>query len=263
MSSTWIGRLGALQEIRCPAPVEAPVERPSTPRLNLAGMRSIQRAPRSARRWTLSLAWATPAEVAALVELESGSLANPSVPTYWYDPYAAATNMLRPSVAAPGLWGDEPYEAVGGGTLTYSVLGGALPLIDVPLGEAVAPVVPVLEGRTYTASTFASASSHVGLRWVDADGVTLSTTAGSTGTGRLSATGAAPAGAGGVRVVLDPDVAGNFNRVQLTETATVIDWLPGEGIPRVSVSGMQRTHQAVWDDGTVRSDYTAELLEVG
>lgn len=263
MSSTWIGRFGALRELRCPAPVEAPVERPFSERLNLAGMRSVQRAPRSARRWTLSMTWATPWEVAALVELESGSLANPSAPVYWYDPFAAATNMLRPSVAAPGLWGDDPYRAVGGATLAYSVLGGALPLIDVSLGEAEAPVVPVLAGRTYAASAYASASSHVGLRWVDAAGVTLSTTTGSTGTGRLSVTGAAPVGAAGVRVVLHPDAAGNFNRVQLTESVTVTDWLAGEGIPRVSVSGLQRTHQAVWEDGTVRSDYTADLLEVG
>lgn len=262
MSSTWIGRLGALREIRCPAPIEAPVDRQLSQRLNLAGMRSVQRAPRSARRWTLSMTWATPAEVAALVELESGSLANPSTPTYWYDPFAAAVNMLRPNVASPGLWGDEPYTAVGG-TLTYSVLDGALHLVDVSAGQAVAPTVPVIEGRTYTASAYASASSTVGLRWVDDAEVTLSTSTGSAGTGRVSVTAAAPAGAAGVRAVLTPATTGNFNRVQLTETVAVIDWLPGEGIPRVSVSGLQRTHQAVWEDGTVKSDYSAEMLEVG
>jgi hypothetical protein len=262
MSSTWIGRLGALRELRCPAPVEAPVDRPSSERRNLAGMRSVQRAPRAARAWTLVMPWSTPAEVAALTELEAGSLANPSVPVYWYDPYAAAVNMLRPSVASPGLWGDEPYEA-SGGTLTYSVLDSALHLVDVSAGEALAPTVPVIVGRTYTASVYVSASSTARLRWVDAAGSTLSTTSGTTGTGRISVTGTAPSSTAGVRLILDPATSGNFNRVQLTETAAILDWLPGEGIPRVSVSGLQRTHQAVWEDGTVRSDYTAEMLEVG
>lgn len=480
---TYIGPLGDLREVRCPdSPMPSTRSRTITTRRNLAGMAIVQRAPRITRSWDWTLSGATPQELAALIEMESRPAA--LSPIYWYDPFATKTNMLRPSVAQPGLWNDDPYfDPNGGGvrlsgesgtyastpdnaalditgdidlrvdltadswssgasqnliskfrtssdnrsyrlfinnngylalnwstsgapgapsilvlstarpvpdpltgrlavratldvnfggtshvvmfytaptisgswtqlgaTVTLSGVtsifssnaileigsvadgvsemfsgiihaaevrngiagtvvanpsfvsqpvsstgftdssgrvwtlngeaqivetGGALTYtmtstqtqIDVPSGRfALTPVIPVIVGRTYTAAGVASATSTVGLRWVNSLGVTVSDNLSSSGTGRRIVTAAAPVGAVGVRVMLTPSTSGNFSKVQLTETPAAIDWLPGEGIPQVALAGYNLEMQAVWDDiygVEVRSNYSLTLTEVG
>jgi hypothetical protein len=236
----------------------------------LDGSVRVLRAVRPSRSWEATILRATPAESHFLIRAESGSIAAADEPLYWYDPFAAKVNMFGPNVADPGLWADEPLVSSNGGAtvLTYGVFASALFTLHVEgTGEAWAPVVPVLPLTDYIAAAEVSASARLRLAWIDSAGAVISTVDGTAGTGRRNVTGTSPSNAAGVRVALDPTATGapgvTFFSLQLTEGTTAVDWQPGEGIPQVVISGLERTHQAVWPNGTIRSDYTAVLVEVG
>jgi hypothetical protein len=274
MADTYLGRFGALNAVRCFAkPLPAPVGRASSRVQLLDGSVRVHRAIRPARSWEATILRATPAEARFLIRAESGSIGAVAEPLYWYDGFAAKVNMFHPNVADPGMWADEPLVSSNGAAtvITYNMPFGLWHQANVTgTGEAWCPIVPVRPSVAYVAiaRVAGSESARLRLAWVDSAGAVISTVDGSAGTDPRTATGTSPANAAGVRVALDPTsttTETGFFALQLIEGTTLAsaDWNPGEGIPQVVISGLERTHQAVWPNGTIRSDYTAVLVEVG
>lgn len=261
--TTRIGPFGHLVEVRSPGrPLPADIVRPSSTTTLLSGAVRSQRAPASSRRWTWNLPWGDSTDLSGLVALEQGVLGPP--PWRWYDPMAAHTNMLPPAAAVPGLGGDLTYldgtvenagaMTVDGVRLAWSVSGD----FTVPALDSDPDPVPVIEGRSYTASAYLDGAGTVTLKWVDDSGSEVSTVDAS-GSDRVSVTEEAPSGAAGALVTVAD--ATRTSGLQLTE-GPLVGWFPGQGIPRVTIAGLGQIYRLVTGDSQ-RRDVTVDLVEVG
>jgi hypothetical protein len=256
-----IGPFGGLVGFRSP-PVGTSVSvvRPSSSITLLSGRVVTQRAPASSRSWRMTIPKAAGDDVRHLLALEKGTYGPP--PWWLYLPAVARSNMLPPAAGTPGLGGDltrldGDVEAgvpvlVDGGRHVWTVTG----VFVAPAEAGVADPLPVLPGRTYTASFFGAGG--VTLRWVDAEGVALSGD-GASGSGRTWVTAVAPVGAAGVLVEVAAD--GTVAALQLNEGG-LRSWTPGEGMPRVVISGLEQVYQLATATEQ-RRDVTVELVEQG
>jgi hypothetical protein len=209
-----VGPLGNLISVRSPQAMPASQSRDSET-LTLATGQVVQyRAPRSARTWQWSLPWATDDDVDDLLALEQGAFG--PAPWRWYDPVAAATNMLPDVVAAAGI-GEAPWRWFAdreslvsqGGSITLED-GRKLPQSISPNGTVQFPMrrnvdgvtavdpLPVIPGRAYTLTlTLENGTGVLSLVWVDAAGELLSRVDTARDDGRLVASGTAPLTAAG------------------------------------------------------------------
>ena len=252
---SWIGPLGGLLPMRSMPPgIEASRPARVSRRQALDGSVAAQVLPMSQREYAWTLSHADSDDIRHLYALYQG--AHGPGPFWLYDSLAAGRNMLSPSVATPGLTGRLGWN----GDVTSPARG----LLYVASGSADTDVLPVL-AQVYTASVEAGTSpAQVQIEWTDANGDAVGSVASESGTGRLAVTGAAPEGAAGVRMVLDPETSATFQRPQLTETDDAVEWFPGVGLPRVVVAELGETYQAAWKaQGVYRADYAVRLVEVG
>lgn len=208
---TLIGPYGGLVEVRSArAPMKTTPARAGSEATTLGGNRMVQRAPRSTRSWVWDYTAADTPDISRLLALEEGAY-GPG-PYRWYDPLAARLNMLPEYVAACGK-GEEPWRWLAGSSaaltvdgpvtlddgqrLAYSIVPAETLLI--PQRQGVPDPVPVVAGRTYTASAYIDgAPGRVGLTWCDQVGAIMDTDISTLGTGRRSVTATAPPGAHGV-----------------------------------------------------------------
>lgn len=254
---TWIGPLGNLMPMRVgPSGVTATRFQATTTDRTIGGGTSVQIGPLGARMFEWPLAWATPDEIANLVALQQGVYG--SGPFWWYDPVAVERNMLHPSTATPGLDGIEGWIAGTSTTISTPTVGNLV----VNGLSAHTSTMPVIPGRTYTGAAEATATSRVTLSWRDASFVEVGTEVGADGTGRRTVSGVAPAGAAGVRLVIELPVSGlaTLSRMQLTETDAPIGWFPGVGVPQVAILPPEETYRSTRDVTSV--DYSVTLQEV-
>lgn len=208
---TLIGPYGGLIEVRAPkGPVPITVERAVTATTTLGGNRIAQRAPRAGRSWQWDFTAADVTEFGHLFALEDGTYGLP--PFRLYDIYAARLNMLPEYVACAGrgsdpwrwlaasssaLTVDGPMVLDDGQRLAYSIVPTETLLL--PHRQGVPDPVPVIEGRTYTASAYIEGEpGRVGLTWCNEFGGILDTDTSTLGTGRRVVTATAPSGAHGV-----------------------------------------------------------------
>ncbi|MGH8878470.1 MAG: hypothetical protein ACRD0P_14185, partial [Stackebrandtia sp.] len=101
MEPMLIGPLGSMIEVSSPAEMPVEVNRESVTKTLVSGQAVMYRATRSARTWTWSIPWASDDDIDNLLALEQGAWGPP--PYRWYDPMAAATNMVPDVVAAAGV----------------------------------------------------------------------------------------------------------------------------------------------------------------
>ncbi|HEY9409321.1 MAG TPA: hypothetical protein VIP77_07045 [Jiangellaceae bacterium] len=248
------------------------------------GRAKVQIGALAGREFQWSIPWASPDDVANLLALFHG-VHGPG-PFWWYEASAARRNMLPPETAAPYSAGETRP-----GWEVYSPLSAVLtrspvqitdstgrvisePGVAVPAGAvAASPHMPVLPGRTYGASAWVivgvASPATVSVEFFDAAGAIMSglgaSVASSSTTWQYVATApvAAPAAAVSARVLIagSPTVSGHFGLLRAAETAAALGgWLPGEGLPRVSILDVPEQLRAASPDP--RSDYTVTLMEV-
>lgn len=240
--------------------------RPNARGVTLSGRQYTQQAPRTGREWTWSLPVNRVDILRELEALEQGVYG--LAPWRWYDPWAAALNMLPPNAAVPGLALDLE-DVVGGVAVTGDPMvlsdgtgrcvffrAGVIDQLAAPARRSDVDPVPVLAERPYTASAYGLATDGdgwaVSLVWVDRDGAELNRDDGpiigpSPDVERADVTATPPADAAGVYVLVETgsvDVTGSVTGVgvevtalQLTETNRPVNWHPGLGIPHVSIPG--------------------------
>lgn len=283
-SLTYIGPLGGLLSVRCPAPsLPAARGRSSFVQRTLAGRAFVQLGALSGRQFEWTIPDAEPSEVDNLVALFHGTWGSP--PFYWYEPVSARVNMLSPESASPfavdGLAGYTKLSGSGtiadGGTVTLP--DGRKTAHSLALGAASttaeSPILPVIPGKMYAAwgvvTSTTSQPFTATLVYCDAAGAelgsgsgTVTTTASGVRVWATTLTGAQPAGTVGVRLRLASGAGGTTVRVPVARvaetTAVLTGWNHGRGLPAVAMTGVPEVLQDSTDN--TRSSYTVSLVEV-
>lgn len=206
-----IGPLGRMIEVRSPQAMPSEVDRPSTQVTLVNGQRIAYRSPRSAREWAWEIPYGTDDDIEPLLVLEQGALGPP--PWRWYDPMAAATNMLPDVIAAagtgPAAWrwfGPDLFSAEVGGPVTlhngYRFAQSLMPArtLTFPYRQGAPDPVPVIPGRAYTFSMhlFDDADGTLSMLWVDEDSELVDEVVEPLEVGRMVLSGEAPENAAGV-----------------------------------------------------------------
>lgn len=212
----------------------------------LEGRVKVQVRPVGRRSWELSAAFASPGELAALLDFATGVWGNG--PFVWVTPTAAAINLLTPEVASCGQEAiREPTITVGGPVALPDGSVAGRSLLNPDTAQHIfmgLPSVPLILGQPVTASAYViGAGSEVGVQFYDSVGAALTATR-STEKGvvvtatRLSVTAMPPATAVACRVF----VAGATQaaRPALTWTDHVNEWGPGEGCEKAIVEAVDR-----------------------
>ncbi|NED96442.1 hypothetical protein G1H11_14120 [Phytoactinopolyspora alkaliphila] len=264
MTTVWIGPAGAMREVRSPAPMQVSYGRHHHVSRLLSGTHTIQIPPGAPRRWSWEMSWATREELAYLTELEAGLHGGEY---YWYDPMALESNMLSAAASMPGTEPQLGWSPIDGASSAVVAAPGVLE-VD---GTAWSSLVPLLPGRTYTAAVEnvdASASVDLMLARLDAAGdvIQVDGPASASAGQRAVLTVTVPESTNGASqqlMLLSPTAPCLVSRPQLTETDSAVDWLPGMGIPRVVVSGVSEIYQMAVAGLPTRSDWSAQLIEVG
>lgn len=245
--SVYLGTLGRLVELKCPADQATPADDVFTFTRTLEGRVKAQARPLSRRQWSVRAGkTSTPKEVGALAAFAAGEWGRG--PFIWVSADAPVTNLLTPeqSLCDPSTLFSAGVTATG--PLSLGVDGWAgrsftnpAPVTPFYFGSEAAPVVP---GQLVTASAWVvGAGSGVRVRWVDSAGVFISTSssAGSGGAGvakRVSVTAMPPANAAGAQV--QATNASQAARPALTWTDTLFEWSDGQGCPKAVISGLDR-----------------------
>lgn len=235
----YLGGWGRLVGIKCPSQQQVTHEDRYSFETTLEGKKIAQPQAVSRRVWSLSTSEATtPAEQAILAGFAAGEWG--AGPFLFVSADAPVTNMLTPDVAScqVGTIGEE-----GGNPVTP---GGPVNLGGdewagrswVTEGDGVSFVfgttyVPVLPNGMVTGSAWvAGANARLRLRWYNAEGGYVDSTAASASAGgelmtRVSITGKAPETATAVRLIgVECQQAA---RPALTWTDRMFEWGPGEG----------------------------------
>jgi len=282
---TYIGPLGNLMEVKCPAP-GIPTGRPrsSSVRSTLGGKAKVQQGALQHRPMAWAIPHAQPSDVDNLNGLWHGTFGPP--PFYWYEPAAAVVNMLPPESASPyavdGLAGWELFSGAGpladGGSLTLPDGSVHAHSLSVPTVAtfAIGPIMPFLPGRTYgawgVASTSASRAVTIFLAYCDASGApllsggygTVVSTASGVRSWATTLTGTPPATSAGLRLLVNTpadSLVTTLAALRVAETDSALtEWHPGRGLPRVAILDVPETLQQAY--GETRSDYTVALQEV-
>lgn len=244
--SAYLGSLGRLVELKCPATQAVGSDEAFTFSRTLEGKVKAQTRPVSRRVWSLQVSTATPQEVGTLAGFTSGEWGRG--PFIWVSPDAPVVNMLTPEqascdpaiITAGSVSKTGPLALPEGGYAGRSLFNSD-PAVNLVFGLQVTPVLP---GQPVTASAFlVGAGSKVGISFQAADGSqissTLSTASGVAGIAtRLAVTVTAPANAVSARVYGSNSTQGA--RPAITWTDRVFEWGDGQGCPRAVVSSLSR-----------------------
>lgn len=257
--SVYLGELGRLVELKCPASQSVSVEDGATFETTLEGRVKASVRPRvGSRVWSLSVSEATtPADHATLYSFINGEWG--AGPFVWVSADAAVTNLLSPSASAcmdmrPGNSAVHPggpmnLGAAGwaGRSIAADSTGGVLP--EIYFGTA---DIPVLPGVPVTGSAWLSGvDSVIRLYWYRAGslspmGNTTSGRTGESGVHRRTVTGFPPEGAAFCRLVASG--ATRATRPAVTWTRQAFDWAPGEGCPKAVIHRASKSPSMVSDD---------------
>jgi hypothetical protein len=246
---TYLGPLGGMVALKCPSGLRPSSSRPMSTSVTLGGVSKAQMGPRTARTWDVSLDAVTPAELAGLAALVEGELG--VGPFAFVDPWARVTNLMPPSATifpegGPKTWGGPavpggPVDLADGGRAPSSLLSADGAAGILPYRRGLADGVPVVPGQVVTGSMYVSGPGtlDVRLQFSTSVGGTFTTAAVKTVTNtgpelvRVDVTATAPDGA--VAAVVRHAGATRIARPAITWTPTVLDWMPGQGAPRVVV----------------------------
>lgn len=243
--SAYLGTLGRMVELKCPADQRLSGEDRFTFERTLEGKVKAQVNPLSRRTWNAGVATATPADVGALAAFALGEWGNG--PFVWVSADAGVTNMLTPeqsscdpsTVATTGV-------TVAGPLLTADGWAGrsftnAAPATPFYFGTQVAPVIP---GQSVTASAYlVGAGAAVIVRWLDSSGVFISGVTGAAqgvagSATRCWVTATPPANAASAN--MQAVNASQGARPALTWTDQLLGWADGQGCPKAVVHGLSR-----------------------
>ncbi|WP_372699425.1 hypothetical protein [Arthrobacter sp. JSM 101049] len=246
--SIYLGQLGRLVELKCPAQQQVAAEDRFSFQTTLEGRVKAQVRPVGRRTWQVGTSDATtPAQQGAIMSFLNGEW-GPG-PFVFVSADAPVTNMLSPDAAscAPGAFTAGPGTAVGeaGPLLTpdgwagrsYSNNGAGA----IFHGSEQVPVIP---GSKATASAYVlGAGAFVRIAWYDAAGnglgtasSTITATAGTVVQSWITAT--APAGAASAFVCSVNATASALPA--LTWTDTLFPRSDGQGCPKAVVHGASR-----------------------
>lgn len=269
--SAYLGTLGRLIPIYSNPSMKVSGIPARSFQTTLEGRVKVQVKSVARRSWDLSAAYASPSEVAALMDFAMGAWGNG--PFVWVPPTAPSINLLSPEVAScgPAASVSVAVSVVGplllaDGSWAGRSLANSAPASAMYFGPA---NVPVVSGSNVTASAYlVGAGSKCGVQFYTAAGgfisSAVSAASGMTGTAiRLSVTATVPATAATCVVYGATSTAGA--RPALTWTDQVNEWGPGEGCDKAIVEAVDRTaltgHTAL--NGRRDSDISFTIREVG
>jgi len=234
-----LGYMQALDQVR-PGTTRAP-SRARGELVTVGGVRYVQKARHAPRQWDIEYGWKTPDVVRMLMAAAQGVLAD----CWLYDVAAARANMIP------------AYYTAGTGT---AVLVAGLPLGAVAAGTVV--TVPVLAGRTYTASAWsAHTSGQTVFTYKLGSGSTVNATAPAGSGARVTSASFTPSTDQTLTITVSSGA--NVSGLRVHEGSPDGTWLPGHGTPcRVDVIDPQAVLQLV-AGGHGLTDYTVSLQEVG
>lgn len=269
--SAFLGQLGRLIPIYSNPSMGVSGIPERTFQTTLEGRLKAQVKPVGRRSWDLSAAYASPGELAALMDFATGIWGNG--PFVWVSPTAPSINLLSPEVASCGQ-----AAVVGAGV---SVVGPLLLPDGSWAGRSLSnpspsPTlffgpsdVPVIAGNKVTASAYlVGAGARCGVQFRDAAGAVISSTyspqSGVAGVvTRLFVTATAPANA--VSCVVFGSDATQGARPALTWTGELMEWGAGEGCAKAIVEAVDRTALtgSTLSFGRRDSDLSFTIREVG
>lgn len=269
--NAYLGQLGRLVPIYSNPSMEVSGIPARTFQTTLEGRVKAQVRPVGRRSWTLSAAYASPGEVAALLDFATGVWGNG--PFAWVPPTAPAINMLAPDVASCGLEAIRTSNASMAGPLLLpdgSWAGRSLLNSDTSELMFFGPgTIPVVAGGTVTASAYVvGAGAKCAVQFRDSAGEFVSskysTQSGVAGSSiRLSVTAEVPPNAVSCAVFGANTIRGA--RPALTWTDHANEWGPGEGCSKAIVEAVSR--EALTGSTDVRgrrdSNISFTIREVG
>lgn len=274
--SAFLGPRGGLVEFKCPSAESLQFAERSSFRTTLGGRVVEQRGPRPRRNWSVSVDTATPDQIAGL---EALYLLNPSGEWWFLPPDALSVNMLTPaeSLLMPGTY--QPAATEGGPSSaddgfripsTVLVPASTSAYLGVVDAASVRRGVPVIAGRTYTASAYGNGSGGtVSMVFRNSSDATISTVNSEPMTParvRRQVTAVAPVGA--VEVLLRFNAASTavrFGAPALTAGPGLVGWGVGRGCRSVSVDGLGSavTHAVQGVAGLNLAHHSFTVQEVG
>lgn len=265
----YLGSLGRMVGIKCPASQNVQSEERYTPSVTLEGRRKMQVRPVGRRTWSLQTSDATtPAEHSLLSQFVNGAWGNG--PFVFVSADAPHTNLLTPAAAScdPALI-TAPASISNGGPVEFEpgLWSGRSYFNTSPtLSVAFRGKVPVLPGVKVTGSAYVrGAGIRLYVSFWDSAGANLGAYA-SAGTGtasawtRLLVTRTPPANA--VHAEIYATGAGRSVAPALTWTDTVQSWSDGQGCEKAVVTGMSRD-QVLAVVGHTYSNVSFTVQEVG
>lgn len=269
--SAYLGTLGRLIPIYSNPSMKVSGIPARSFQTTLEGRVKAQVRPVGRRVWSLSAAYASPGELAALLDFANGVWGNG--PFVWVPPTAPAINLLAPEVASCGLATVMRPEVTVIGPLLLpdgSWAGRSLANSNTALGMYFGPsTVPVIPGMQVTASAYlVGAGSRCVVQFFNAAGVFISSASsaasGVAGTAtRLAVTATVPALAVACAVIGSSATQGA--RPALTWTDHANEWGPGEGCDKAIVEAVDRTALTGSTDvrGRRDSNISFTIREVG
>jgi hypothetical protein len=269
----WIGPIGGLVEVRCPAALAPSTSRPTSYRTTLGGVRKAQVSQRTQHGQQVALSFTRPQDVANLYAIVEGEFG--AGPFWWVDPWATHTNLLAPraSMLEVGTWSTDGVVVESGAVALPGggCAGRSLSLAN-PAGTVFFPRyaggsdnVPVLPGKPVTGSVYALGSTvTVRVQWLDAAGTAAGSVSAQTsspaGLTRCSVTAVPPSNAVACYVAVTG--ASILARPAVTWTDGVLPWHVGQGMPRVVIDAVAGDVVAAWD-GLQGQTATFAVTEVG
>lgn len=263
--TTYLGPVGSLIEIKCPAELNISGGRAVSLTRTLSRQKAFM-ARAGSREWSAQLSEATtPGQVSGLSWL--AEFGNP--PFVWYPPDATVGNILDPAVAAlaparhNGLEG--ALVEVEPGVWVKSAVPNGSTTLGMPYRGSSLDPIPIIPGRPLTISAWLQGSdAGIGLVWRDIQGNTVS----SGGTRpsqnlakltRVSRTVAPPLGAVTVSLILHCQMAAG-PAVTLTDAMT--PYSPGKGCKRTVIHGLSEAVTLATAKQSM-SGYSITVSEVG
>lgn len=245
----YLGTLGRLVELKCPAEQSVSVSDGTTFEETLEGVIQAQVRPIAVRRqWGIGISTVTPRDAASLLAFALGEWGRG--PFVWVSADAPVTNLLSPDVSVCG------ESAVLGATVSQA---GPLVLPDGVAGRSLfnsntaqnlyfgTATTPVMPGQPVTASAYlVGAGARMGVNFHDASGAYISNAFGSAdgvagSAKRLSVTvPAASVPANAASVAPFGGTATYGTRPAVTWTDQLFDWQPGEGCTKAVLTGLSK-----------------------
>ena len=267
----YLGSLGRMIGIKCPASQNVQAEERYTPSVTLEGRRKMQARPVGRRTWSLQTSDATtPAEHSLLSQFADGAWGNG--PFVFLPADALATNILTPeaSLSAPG-----EYVLTSGVTVTEGAPlrtpdgWAARSLIKSTtnglfLGKDLVPVP--FAGKVTVAAYVRGSGGAAGVAFYDSAGGSLGTsyssvTAGATNVVRSWVTVTPPVGAASCRVLVN-SATQQTAWPSVTWTDKLQPFGEGQGCLKAVVSSMSRD-QVLAVPGNTYSNVGFTVMEVG